>query len=249
MGTPGAPEQGAHLTLYGEGDHSINRRTLIGGAAALFSLPVGMRGRADSIERTKVAMGGSPLLARVRALRWIGTAKTYSQGKAVHIGVETSFEPFRRARADSWILSEGRSQIRTLMLEGDQGFQVSDGRQSSLSPANLLNERQQFGAYGYLVMAGSDWRASGRGTLRGTHKDFPAIDLRCGTDGRIVAADYLVAPPDDSTGIAGKSIRQHFTFSGTVTDKGLRWPKRIAIAQKGRPFFDLSIDQLWVELH
>jgi hypothetical protein len=249
MGTPGAPEQGAHLTLYGEGDHSINRRTLIGGAAALFSLPVGARKRNDNIERAMAAMGGSTLLSRVRALRWIGTAKVFARGKAIHLGVETSFEPFRRARSDSWLASEGRSQIRTLMIEGAQGFRVVEGRQSALSPADLLNERQQFGAYGYLLMAGSGWRAHGRGALRGTHKDFPAIDLRCGTDGRIVAADYLVAPPEDSTGIAGKPIREHFTFSGTVADKGLRWPKRIAIAQNGRPFFDLSIDQLWVDLH
>jgi hypothetical protein len=72
---------------------------------------------------------------------------------------------------------------------------------------------------------------------------YPEALLALGRDGMPSAAAYVVDAPDS----AG-TIRERFTFSGSVTDQGVRWPQRIAINQDGKPFFALAIDDLTVEL-
>ncbi|WEK01631.1 MAG: hypothetical protein P0Y59_08155 [Candidatus Sphingomonas phytovorans] len=202
---------------------------------------------ADPVERAMAAIGGRGLIERVRAIRWIGTGKLHVGGKTVELGMETHLEPFVRARSDSWLLSDGRSAMRTLMIEGDRGFAVIEGKQSALSPLATLNERQQFGAYGYMLMAGARWEALPRGALRGTRPGFPSIDVRLEKDGRMLSADYILSPPDDP-GTEGKPVHEYLGFAGTVADKGVRWPQRLAIARDNRPFFSLSIDHFSVDL-
>jgi len=200
----------------------------------------------DPIERAMQAAGGRALLARVKSIRWTGTAKVFAGDRTIDLGVETYVEPFLRARSDSWPAKDGRSERRTLMIEGERGFKVVKGVQSALPPAATLNERQQFGAYGYMLMAGARWETLPRGVARGTRTGFPSIDCRFGKDGRLLSADYVVASPEDSA--PAKPIREYLRFAGTVTDKGVRWPQRLAIAQDNRPFFALSIDDFSVEL-
>ena len=192
------------------------------------------------------AIGGHALIARVRSIRWAGTAKVYAGGKTLDLGIETYVEPFVRARSDSWPIGDGRSEKRTLMIEGERGFKVVHGTQSALPAAATLNERQQFGLYGYMLMAGVRWEALPSGVVRGSRAGFPSIDFRFGKDGRLLSADYLVAPADDSG--AGKPIHEYLRFAGTVTDKGVRWPQRLAIAQDNHPFFALSIESFSVDL-
>lgn len=189
------------------------------------------------------AIGGRVLLEQVRSIRWTGAAKIYAGGKAIDLSIETYVEPFVRARPYSWLASDGRSAMRTLMIEGDRGFTVTEGKQTALPPAATINERQQFGAYGYLLIAGARWTAAA-GMLRGSRPGFPPIEIRCGKDGRMVSADYVVASPD----AGGKPIREYLRFAGTVTDKGVAWPQRLAIAQDNRPFFALSIDHFSITL-
>jgi hypothetical protein len=190
------------------------------------------------------AVGGRALIGQIRSIRWSGTATVFAGTTRIDLGVETVLEPFVRARSDSWLVLEGRSTRRTLMIEGDQGFKVVDRQQSALSPEATINERQQFGVYGYMLMAGARWTAGRDGRLRGERAGFPPIEIACGPDGRIRSADYLVASPDPG----GKPIREHFAFAGTMTDKGVNWPRKIAIVQDGKPFFALSIDEFVVTL-
>jgi hypothetical protein len=249
MNTPAAPERGASSSLYGAGDQSINRRTFLAGTSVAIALPSHLAAAAlptDPVERAMEAIGGRALIARVRSLRWAGTARVYAGGKTLDLGIETYVEPFARARSDSWLKSDGRSEKRTLMVEGERGFKVVNGVQSALSPAATLNERQQFGAYGYMLMAGARWETLPRGVLRGSRAGFPSIDFRFGKGGRLLSADYLVAPADDSG--AGKPIHEYLRFAGTVTDKGIYWPQRLAIAQDNHPFFALSIESFSVDL-
>jgi hypothetical protein len=245
MNTPAAPERGANSSLYGAGDQSINRRTFLAGTSAALLLPAATL-PADPVERAMEAIGGRAVLERVRSIRWAGTAKVFAGSKTIDIGVETYVEPFVRARSDSWLVSEGRSAMRTLMIEGERGFKVIEGTQSDLSPATAINERQQFGAYGYMLMAGARWETA-RGVLHGSRTGFPSIDIRLGKDGRMLSADYAVLAPDEPDA-DGKQIREYLRFAGSVTDKGVRWPQRLAIAQDNRPFFALSIDHFSVDL-
>lgn len=225
---------------------------IIAGAGALFTVPLQARATArrhalvgpDPVERAMDSMGGRALLERVRTVRWTGTATVPGSKKARESGVETSFEPFRRAQSQSFLLSEDRTSMRTLLIEGSNGATVIEGRQIAMPPARALYESQQFGAYGYLLMAGVTWSATGGGRLDGTHPDFPPITLRCDTAGRVLAADYAISAPDGD----GVPIREHFRFSGVVSDKGLNWPKKILITQNGRPYSALVIEQLWVDL-
>lgn len=192
------------------------------------------------------AIGGRALIERVRSIRWAGSAKVYAGGRTIDLGIETYVEPFVRARSDSWLKSDGRSEKRTLMIEGERGFKVVNGVQSALAPAATLNERQQFGVYGYMLMAGARWETRPRGALRGSRAGFPAIECRFGKDGRLLSADYLVVPADEAG--AGKPIHEYLRFAGTVTDKGVRWPQRLAITQDNHPFFALSIESFSVDL-
>lgn len=186
-------------------------------------------------------MGGSDLLARVRAIGWSGTARTIAAGRTVELGVETRVEPFIRARSDSWLVEEGRIEKRTMMVEGDSGFLVFKGRQVPMPPMQAAHERQQFGIYGHLLLAGI---AMARGNLIASAKaGYPEALLALGRDGMPAAAAYVVDSPDSHT-----KIRERFTFSGSVTDQGVRWPQRIAITRNGKPFFALAIDDLSVEL-
>lgn len=186
-------------------------------------------------------MGGSAVLARVRAVGWTGTARVSTPGRTLELGVETRIEPFIRARSDTWLLEEGRVEKRTMMIEGKDGFLVFKGRQVAMPPIQAAHERQQFGIYGHMLLAGV---AIARGNVIASAKaGYPEALLALGRDGMPAAAAYVVDAPD----AAGK-IRERFTFSGSVTDQGVRWPQRIAITQNGKPFFALAIDDLTVEL-
>lgn len=242
MGTPEAPERGASWSLYGDGNGSINRRALIVAATAFSAFPAAAaRPFVDPVARARAAMGGSDLLARVRAIGWTGTARVITAGRTLELGVETRVEPFIRARSDSWLVEEGRVEKRTMMIEGDTGFLVFKGRQVPMPPMQAAHERQQFGIYGHMLLAGI---AIARGNVIASAKaGYPEALLALGRDGMPAAAAYVVDSPD-----SGVTIRERFTFSGSVTDQGVRWPQRIAISQNGKPFFALAIDDLTVEL-
>ena len=211
------------------------------GAAAFSALPAAARPFADPVARARAAMGGSALLARVRAIGWTGTARVVTAGRALELGVETRVEPFIRARSDTWLIEEGRVEKRTLMVEGNDAFVVFKGRQVPLPAPQAAHERQQFGIYGHMLLAGI---AIARGNVIASAKaGYPGALLALGRDGMPATAAYVVDSPD-STG----TIRERFSFSGSVSDQGLRWPQRIAITQNGKPFFALAIDDLMVEL-
>lgn len=186
-------------------------------------------------------MGGSDLLARVRAIGWTGTARVIAGGRTLELGVETRVEPFVRARSETWLVEEGRVEKRTMMIEGDNGFLVFKGRQVSMPPMQAAYERQQFGIYGHMLLAGI---AIARGNIIASAKaGYPEALLALGRDGMPAAAAYVVDSPD-----SGTTIRERFTFSGSVTDQGVRWPQRITTTQYGKPIFALAIDDLTVEL-
>lgn len=199
---------------------------------------------AEPVRRALAAAGGRERLERVKALNWTGTARVVIPGRALSLGVETRIEPFRTARSDSWILTEGRASTRTMVIDRSRGYAIRNGKESPLPDAIVAQERDQFGMYGYMLIALAPAVGVEDYLIRATRADYPPADLHIDDRGRLTAADYVITSDD------GKSppVSERFTFSGTVTDKGVRWPKRIAIAQAGKAYFDLTIDTFSVEL-
>ncbi|MGY4397869.1 hypothetical protein ACVWZA_003066 [Sphingomonas sp. UYAg733] len=248
MNTPGAPERGADPPLYGDGCRSINRamcttrRTLLGGALAM--LPAAAIGRGatiDPVARTAAAMGGQRLLDRVAAIGWVGGAEVVTPEKTLRLGIETRVEPFVRAHSNSWIMAEGVAKTRSLIIEPTGGWTERDGKRAALPAHQIRHEREQYGLYGYMLMRSPTAAVGDR--LLAAHPGLPPVSFETGQDGRLSAATYTVFAPD-----GGEVIQERFTFDGTVTDKGLRWPRRLRIAQNGVPFFTLFIDRFMVEL-
>lgn len=190
------------------------------------------------------AAGGEATLRRVRAISWIGTMRMLLGGVAVDLAVEARIEPFARARFESWLPSDGRGTRRTVMIERDGGFVVHAGAQTALSPEQARFQRQQAGAYGYLLLAPAYVSAASRTRLNASRDGYPPIALTLARDGRIAAADYRIASPDRD----GAAVRQRLGCSGTVASGGVRFPRSITVMQNGRPFSRLTITDFSVEL-
>jgi hypothetical protein len=150
MDTP-EPAQGSSAPLYGGRGARINRRTLLGCGVLL---PIAARasvfGPPDLLERAIVAMGGRTVLARVKALRWTGTARVESGGQMLEIEVNTRVEPFVRARSETKLA--GTTDVRTLILEPEGGWVERNGTRTPLPAAQTEHERQQYGLYGYMLL-------------------------------------------------------------------------------------------------
>ncbi len=155
--------------------------------------------------------------------------------------METRVEPFVRARSDSWVMAEGVAKARSLIIEPTGGWMERDGKRSALPAHQTRLEREQYGLYGYMLMRAPTAAVGDR--LLAAHSGLPPVSFEISADGRLSAATYTVFAPD-----GGEVIQERFSFDGNVTDKGLRWPRRLRIAQNGVPFFTLVIDRFMVEL-
>ena len=211
---------------------------------AFAALPGTAGARADPVSRAMAAAGGSAVLRRVRAIAWSGTARVMLGATAVDLNVETRIEPFVRGRSDTWLEREGRSTMRTLMIERDGGFLVHEGAQTPLPAAQAQFERQQLGAYAYLLLAPAFVSAASATRLNAAREGYPPISLTLAGDGRIAAADYTIASAQRD----GVVVRQHLTFAGTATSNGVRFPRNITIVQNARPLLRMTIADFAVEL-
>ncbi|WP_404369772.1 hypothetical protein AB5I39_00150 [Sphingomonas sp. MMS24-J45] len=211
---------------------------------ACAALPAAARGRTDAVARALAAAGGEATLRRVRAISWIGTMRMLLGGVAVDLAVEARIEPFGRARFESWLPSDGRATRRTVMIERDGGFVVHAGAQTALSLEQARFQRQQAGAYAYLLLAPAYLSAANGSTLNASSDGYPPISLTLARDGRVAAADYRIASPDPD----GAAVRQRLSFSGTVASAGVRFPRSISVMQNGRPFSRLTITDFAAEL-
>lgn len=233
--------------LYGGSCRSINRRAILAGTIAIAALPqaIGAAGRGgDPVTRAMIAAGGRDRLARVRVLAWSGVARMMLGKTPVDLHVESRIEPFARSRADSWLVSETRGAARTVMIERDTAFLVQGGAQTTLAAAQARFERQRLGAFAYLLLAPAFVSAAGRNRLNAAHDGYPPIALTLDRDGRIATADYVLSAPEPGA----PAIRQHFSFAGSVSAQGVRYPRVTTMLQDGRPSLRLTITDFSVEL-
>lgn len=144
-------------------------------------------------------------------------------------------------RSTSWIVADGPSAARTLVLDLVNAHVEIDGTQRPLPTQVAIHERQQYLIYLQLLAAlGKRHRPGARFRLRDA---LIPIDFTAGDDGRPVKADVTVdAPESDKPPIA-----EHFRFGGVIDHEGIAWPKRIDIEQNGKSYFTLQIDRFRVE--
>ncbi|MES2055526.1 MAG: hypothetical protein V4564_06300 [Pseudomonadota bacterium] len=191
--------------------------------------------------RAAAAMGGQHLLDRAAAIGWVGAAEVATPERTVRLGIRARLEPFGRVRSESWMMNEGTPTTRTMIIEPDGGWTERDGKRTALPAHELRHQREQYGLYGYMLLRAPTAAAGNR--LLAARPGLPPVSFETDADGRLSAANYTVFAPD-----GGEVIQERFTFDGTVTASGLRWPRRLRIAQNGVPFYTFVIDRFMVEL-
>lgn len=192
------------------------------------------------LARALAAAGGREKLARVKALRWSGSASVTTPTTALRLEVETRVEPFVRARSRSWLA--GRPETaRTLLIEPEGGFAERGGARTALPALQVAHERQQFGLYGYMLLALAPTRVDGD-RLVADRPGFPPVRFLVEGD-YLAAADYVVASPD-----TGEPIPQRIFLEGELRSQGVRWPQTITMLHDSKPYFQLDIAQFTVEL-
>jgi hypothetical protein len=181
----------------------------------------------------------------VRPLSWTGTGKVYPPGRVLELGVRTQVEPFVCAQSDTWVLAQGPSTMRTMIIEPGGGWLVRGGKREPMPSAMLRQEREQFAIYGQMQMAMALAPAAARG---GVHElTIPAQDANSvetvfsfDPSGRLAEARNAI----DDIDTPGKRIEQRFVFSGEVVSNGLRWPRHMEMFHGSEPYFTLDIATL-----
>ena len=217
----------------------LNRRAFVIYAAGL---TIAARSPASVLDRAIRRAGGSAALRQARALKWKGEATIHAGQRRIDIGVSTHVIPFVSARSDSWLLSDGPAKTRSLIVEPQGGWIERDGKRTPMPDAMLQHERAQYAIYGLMLLVPlSDPGASGvagpaPNTLLARHPGAPDTTFGLDPDGRLAWASNSVRRPEGEG-----SVEQRFEFSGSMRDRGVRWPARIEIAQDRLPYFDLRL--------
>ena len=102
------------------------------------------------LQQAIVAAGGEAALSRAQVLAWTGEAVVMADGQRIELGVETRVEPFIRARSDTWLRKPGRSTLRSLEIDGDQGWMTRGGQRTAMPIAMQRHERSQYAVYGLM---------------------------------------------------------------------------------------------------
>lgn len=192
------------------------------------------------------AAGGQQALAKVQELYWTGEAKVAAaDGKTVELGVATVVRPFLNARYSSWPKADGPKKARTIQVEQGKAWDVNRVTWTPMPEAQAKNENQQMGLYSVMLLAplkSADAQVSelpaaadGSRTIKATYHG-QTVELAFDANAKLVRASTAVADPK-----GGADIAQVATFSGEVTDNGVKWPKHITITQNGAPFYEVEI--------
>jgi hypothetical protein len=217
----------------------ISRRVFLASSAGM--LLAG--NRRNLLQEAIKRAGGEVALVKAKVLAWTGKAMVSAGGRIVEIGISTRVEPFVRARSDSWLLQDGPSKVRSLIIETDDGWIERDGQRTPMPAEMFAHERAQYALYGLMKLISA--RDAGARvepgiearTLIFHHPLAPVTTFGFASDARLSWATNEV-PAADGRG----RVRQRFDFSGERMSAGVHWPQRLQIAENGRPYFDLRLD-------
>jgi hypothetical protein len=167
------------------------------------------------------AAGGEAALTRARVLTWSGTATVFAGDNKIELGVESRVAPFHSAQSDTWLRDQGRSTLRTLQIDGDQGWMVRDGERSPMPAQMLRHEQSQYAVYGLMrlvtlhdqgvVLHALAADREGRRGLRVQHPSAPDTDMYFNPDGGLA---YLVDSVQTADGDG--TVSQRFEFEGRI---------------------------------
>jgi hypothetical protein len=194
------------------------------------------------------AAGGEAALTQARVLTWSGSATVFAGDNKIELGVQSRVEPFRGAQSDTWLLSQGRATLRTLQIDGDQGWMVRDGKRTQMPAPSLRHERAQYAVYGLMrlvtlrqpgvVLRILPADGQGRRGLHIQHPSAPEADIYFDASGRLAyLTDNVPAPEGEGT------LAQRFDFEGSIESRGVRWPSIVRISQNNKPYFELRLEQ------
>ena len=178
-------------------------------------------------------------------LRWQGDAAVHASGGSVEIGVDTTVVPLRWARSRSWLRSDGPDKSRTMLITEEGGWIGRDGSSEKMPAPFYAHEHAQFAIYGLMLLApllerGVRLRTGeAQGGLLALHAEHPAAPptlLLFEPDGRL--AEALNQVPDAE---GGADIPQRFIFSRDTVPGPVRWPRRLTLLQRGKPYFELAL--------
>lgn len=229
----------------------MDRRTVLAGLVSLGACaPRPRRIARQALLRDAIAAaGGTTALSRVAALRWTGEARIHAADRTLDIGVRTRVVPFTAARSDSWLLSEGPSALRSMIIERDGGWIERGGVRSPMPAPMLAHERQQYAIYGLMLLApllgpaaAVELAPDNGDCLVARHAKAPVTTLCFGPDRRLAGAENRVPAPEGAGEIA-----QRFAFGGRLESAGVVWPQTMSIDQDGRRFFELRLSSFAVE--
>lgn len=201
----------------------------------------------STLDMAMEAAGGAAALSKVKELYWTGTATVTADGKTTKLDVITVVRPDAQwARTSSWTSGAQAKTSRTLQVERGKAWDVNRQAWNPLPAAQAENESQQYGFYSLMLLAPlksaeakvEDLPPAADGT-RAIRAQLPGkiwAEMAFDASGRLVKAANTITNP-----AGGSDIQQTITFSGTVESNGVKWPKRITIAQNGQPFYDLEI--------
>lgn len=224
-----------------------SRRLVLRAALALSARPAlaAEPGR-ELVEKAIAWAGGRRALEPAKVLAWTGEAVVHVGDRPIELGVDTTVRPFDYAHGISWLRAQGPAASRELLIEGDKGTVVRLGASSPMPEAMRVHETQQYAIYGLmrllpllepgvLVKTMSD-DDGGLNWVEAAHPKAPRARMGFEADGRLARLTDTVDSPD-----GGAAIPQVFTFEGEIAGAGVRWPRKLSIAQNGKPFFDLTL--------
>jgi hypothetical protein len=225
---------------------------LVACSACASAPPRPSAGSAEGIlARAIEASGGAAALERARALAWDGDAVIHAGGRTLSIAGRWQVQPPDTAVVSTYDLPSGPSAMRHLVVAQPRGWAVRSGRFAPLPASVLASERDEF--YFYDVLRLVPLRAPGvrlrriaadslgQAGIRASQAGRPDVDLFVGADGRPA---HLRATITDAE--SGRPVVQEMWLSGTLRDRGVRWPASLRLTQAGAPFFDLTLRDLAV---
>jgi hypothetical protein len=214
-------------------------------ALSLMLAPMAPAAQAQSLlDKAVTHAGGEARLKAVHQLHWTGTATIYAKDK-IEIGTSTTVHPFKDARSDTWLVSDGPAKTRSLIVEGDHGWTEMGGDRKPLPAAQARHEAAQYSLYSLMLLSPlRDPQAmitidAIKGEIAVTHPAAPPTVLVFAKDGSLKSARNMVPTPDGK----GPPIHQVIRFEGDIVSRGVHWPRHITISQNGKPYYELKLEQ------